>query len=221
VGAARLAARACAFPEWSPDSKSFTCSRYVRWDQDEHEHIWSVMVFRLRSPGGARLAEGMADGWSRRGDEIYYTATGYGLRAARSDGSGDRAVGPRWLGAAQFAPSPDGARLAVVGARNRPYYDAGVFVIRAHCDRVRVIDKTPYTYDDDGPLIWSRDGRRLAWVVNGLLAEPSTTPGDQILVAPPDGSRHPTQVTHEPRDAIVTSVTFSSDGRTLLYTSQS
>jgi Tol biopolymer transport system component len=177
---------------WSPDGRTVA---YQGADDGLHSidvNGGSKLTFEL---GGSEGAPGTVDGigWSPGGRRLVYTSGGQ-IYFATAD------AGLRWKdfksdGVESVAWSPDGSRLAFTTER-------GVYVMGVDGRRLKRLGGSP-----DSVPVWSRAGKRLAWI-----------DGPAIVVADPEEGKKRSLV---PRGAYpFGSLDWSPDGGSLVVSAE-
>jgi Tol biopolymer transport system component len=168
-------------PEWSPDGSSIA---FVRWVDTDESFATKIVV--IHPPGGdtdtvvrqvvtRRLSYVFEPTWSPDGDSIVYTRTvvrgedfefRHSLRRVRVDGTHDRLVASRALGASF---SPDGSQIAFASTRDRNGVDCyeecsvrpELYVMDADGENLVRLTKNR---GEDFSADWSADGQHIAFV---------------------------------------------------------
>ena len=189
ASAAVLALGAGSLYEWSPDGRTLAYSGAPRSVLEGEAAYRGIVLLDART-GRTRTPEALRGGaeptWSPGGRRIAFTRTGPAgtsdIYTVRRDGRGlrrltqsKRAFAAEW--------SPDGAKIAFLESRGERF---AVSVADLERTRVRHIAMATAKV----PLVWSPDGRYLAWseFVDRLGA-------DHVLVARADGRGDPRPIT--------------------------
>jgi TolB protein len=187
---------------WSPDGSRIAYAAARSQGGDVFSDVW---IIRPDASGKLRLVvNAESPTWSPDGSQIAYFSDRADLhiRIVNSDGSGDRRLTPRQLGAFQPAWSPDGARIAFVSLDPN-----GIRLINP--DGSGLVDLTHGLGQEDTPT-WSPDGSKIAFNT-GPLDESLES---DVAVINRDGSGR-TNLTNRPGFDL--SPDWSPDGSRIVY----
>jgi TolB protein len=174
-------------PQWSPDGTRIAFERWPLRDSDPG----TPDIYIVDLAGGEAVPLVTSPGWdtsvawSPDGDRLAFEIDQNGDReiyVVEADGTGQRQLTdiPEG-GAARPAWSPDGTRLSFV-AHDAEQWDAWV----VNADGTGLIRLTS-TERDDGPAVWSPDGRLLAFTSSEVMAGDNTGTYDVYTIRP-DGT---------------------------------
>ena len=161
---------------WSPNGKEIALHRL---DRRQRMQIVIVHIARGRT---RTLTRGSHPVWSHVGRRIAFTFSG-GIHVIRPDGTARRRVTRGDDHSCVW--SPDDGRLAF--KRETPDRRNHVYVVGVDGSSLRRVFTT--RRDINGPLVWSPDGRRLAWSLDH-------NPPGVVYVARTDGRGTPRRLTN-------------------------
>ena len=189
-------------PTWSPDGRSLAYSS----DRDGSMDLW---VRDLQSGADRKVAAGASKAsWAPRGTEIAYVTREGALAITGRDGV--LRAGLRDAGRPTWAPEGTIAWSALKPYSTRFREGTNQLLLVSTTGGVeRQLNPMAHhsigTRDQDGP-VWSRDGSKMAFVMDGLMHVMPVTPTGEVAGAPRPIS---TEIADSP--------SWAADSRRLLY----